>query len=385
MSYFKSMLNNILQQRLDECKNKFKGIESVEKERLWQLGLPDYIQEFIYNTSTPPSLTNSNLLQLCEKALKLFINYTLRPKWTLLNFLFGQTESQPANIILEQLKILPFYNFYVNAILDLVSETSPSTVKKTSVENTIDNVNSAIYEGLILNPDATKVKNLFLQVYKLKYGDTADILLESSVPYKFIFLFLNDKDFKTLLLKFKIIPNLTDDTEIDLKTLIKVLTNKYEPISIQHTQEEIDTTIENKTIQNIESNHKDTLAIQQHSTSKFLTFFQQKSPFKTVKNFLKKTFSKKTAKEKTLFADKVNANIQELFTPTELETITKLVFQSDEIKMDTFFKHINEMKSWDEVTSHLKTIFTLNKVDIYNSNVVNFVDKLNNLFIELKR
>ncbi|MGB9695939.1 MAG: hypothetical protein ACP5P3_01380 [Ignavibacteria bacterium] len=379
------MWNNILQQRLDECKRKLKSIKSVEKERLWQLGLPEYIQEFIYNTPTADLLTNNELLHFCEKAIKLLINYTLRPKWTLLNFLFGVTESQSSRKILEQLKIFPFYNFYINAISDLLSETSSSIIAKTSVEKVIDDVNGSVYEGLILKPDATKVKNLFLQVYKLKYGDTAEILLENSVPYKFIFLFLSDKGFKTLLIKFKIISDLTDDTEIDLKTLIKILTNKYEPMNIHHSKEETGAYRENKIVQNAEDNYKSTIDTSQHFVSEALTFPPKKSFFGIVKKFLKKITFKKIVKEKPAFTSGINTSIQELFTSSELETIAKLVFQSDKTKVDTFFENINELKNWDEVASHLKTIFTLNKVDIYNSNVVNFVDKLNNLFTELKR
>lgn len=377
------MWNNILKQRLDECKNKLKNIETVRKEQLWQAGLPEYIQEFIYNTSTTDLFTNNELLLLCEKAIKLFINYTLRPKWTLINLLFGQAESQPSRKILEQLKILPFYNFYINAISDLLSESSSPIIMKSAVEEVIDEVNRSVYEGLILSPDATKIRNLFLQVYKLKYGDEAEILLENSVPYKFISIFLSDKDFKTLLIKFKIISELADDTEIDLKTLIKILTNKYEPISIQH--KETDTQKVEGIVQNIEEGFKSTTNTQIQTVSKSLTSQKLKSFFRIIRRLSKKFPFSKTAKSKILISNVANANIQELFTPSELETITKLVFQSDKTKVDTFFKHINEMKDWDEVISYLKTIFILNKVDIYNSDVVNFVDKLNNLFPESRQ
>jgi len=379
------MLTNIFQKRIKECKNRLESIKTIQKEHIWQLGLPEYIQEFIYNIPTTNSLTKNELLQHCEKAIKLFINYTLRPKWTLINFLFGQTESQLSSKIFEQLKIFPFYNFYINAISDLVSETPSSVIMKVSVEKVIDDINSSIYEGLILNPDSTKVKNLFLQVYKLKYGDTSEILLDCSVPYKFISLFLNDKGFKTFLIKFKIISDLSDDTEIDLKTLIKILTNKYEPISIEDPKEKIDNFNEEKEIQNNEDNHNKLTQTTHLSVPKSITLSNKKSFFEKVKRLFKKIIPKKTVKEIHKLSDKKIINTQEIFTASELEVITKLVFQSDKTKMETFFEHINKLKNWDEVVTYLKTIFTLNNVDIYNSKVSKFVDKLNNQFTELKQ
>lgn len=375
------MWNTILQKRLDECKDKLKGIKLVEKKDLEQQGLPEYIRDFIYNASTSDSLTNTDVIIFCEKAIKLFINYTLRPKWTLLNFLFGKTESQSSNRILKQLKILPFYNFYINAISDLILETNSPTVTRIAVEQEIDSVNRSIYEGLLLNPDATKIKNLFLQVYKLKYGDTANILLEHSVPYSFISLFLSDKNFKTLLVKFKIISDLSEDTEIDLKTLIKILTNKYESENSQDRQEQTDTDIKSGLL----SDTNESIDTSRPSITNQTTSTKQKSFWEAIRKLSKKISSRKPTTNKLLIKENQNSDAKELFTSSELETITKLIFQSDNAKADEFFRHINKMETWDEVTSLLKTVFTLNKVDIYNSNIVNFVDKLNHLFTELKQ
>ena len=49
-----------------------------------------------------------------------------------------------------------------------------------------------------------------------------------SIPFVFVRIFLEDKNFIELLEKFKVIDGLKDSDEVELKVLIKVLMNKYE-------------------------------------------------------------------------------------------------------------------------------------------------------------
>ncbi len=48
------------------------------------------------------------------------------------------------------------------------------------------------------------------------------------------------------------------------------------------------------------------------------------------------------------------------------------------------FEKLSECRSWKEASNHLKNIFQNNEVDIYNKEVITFVNVLNEYFKKLE-
>ena len=148
---------------------------------------------------------------------------------------------------LERVKIFQFYSYYTDLITDFINDTSISHITNSKVRELIDEVNSVLYEKLTSDVTSIKIRNFFLQIFKLTYQQNSDITLSSSIPFQYLRLFLEDKSFEDILEKFHVIDRISDGIELDLKTIIKVLTNKYSMSFDEHFPlEEVRKTIEVK-------------------------------------------------------------------------------------------------------------------------------------------
>ena len=72
--------------------------------------------------------------------------------------------------------------------------------------------------------------------------------------------------------------------------------------------------------------------------------------------------------------------ISVLFDEKRTAQILKKIYKSDLILMDMSFTKLKECRNWEEASALLKQVFKRNDVDIYNKDVVFFVDKLNEYF-----
>ena len=87
--------------------------------------------------------------------------------------------------------------------------------------------NEAIHKKLTGDINNAKIKNFLLQIFLLKYDSESNYNLESTIPFSFIGIFLEDKSFLDLEKKFGVIKGINNETEISLKDIIKVMTDKY--------------------------------------------------------------------------------------------------------------------------------------------------------------
>ncbi len=69
-----------------------------------------------------------------------------------------------------------------------------------------------------------------------------------------------------------------------------------------------------------------------------------------------------------------------LFDEKQLRKILIKVYRSDEVYKEHSFKRLSSCRTWTEATEHLREIFQDNKVNIYNKDVVKFVNILNDYF-----
>jgi hypothetical protein len=220
------MFEEIVEKKFRPIKSIADSLNTVSLEAIKNSDLPLFSINFLIAEQT--DINERNLLNsLLEKSVKLFVNYSLRPKWTIVNYFFGGYDSKPADEILLKAEVFRFYKYYLDLISNHIKDNAMVFVTQEDVKFLIDEANKVVYDKLVNDTSSVKIKNFFSQIYKLKYGNDKEINLDWSVPFLFIKLFLEDKGFQDILDKFKIIPGLDDTMEIEMKTAIKVLTGKY--------------------------------------------------------------------------------------------------------------------------------------------------------------
>lgn len=388
----------------------------VMKPDILNSELSDFTKNYLLN-DIGDKVNTDDFEAKIEKSNKLYFNYAIRPKWTLLTFLFNNFESRPPNEIIKKLTLFPFYLFYVDAINNFIKEHSPIFCTRGEVKGIIEETDKVIYGKLTSDINNVKIKNLLIQIFKLKYRNEEEINLESAVPYAFVKIFFDDKSFPEIIKKFKIVKELNDEYEISLKDIIKVLTDKYlvpEKESIEIKQPPVKENIEVKQPEEkAEADSKKILLNIEHGKIKIKNDAEEKlnknEPFKTTESTKKietsknklqeplkpkpmeKIYSEQLAKASEIVKEKaeekkseevVNSryNLKDLFNEKLLEKITERVYGSDLIHREKSFSKLSHFKTWFEASNHLKEIFKANSVDIFNKDVISFVDILNDYY-----
>lgn len=353
------MFEHIIEKRFNTEIKSIEFLNDYTPQGIFNSKLDLFIKSFL-SVEAGTIKNRIELESLIGKAIRLQINYTIRPKWTILNFVFVDKDSQLPEVIISKISIFKFYKYYEEAINSYLKESNAITVIRNLIKEIIDDTDSMIHDKLLTNPTAIKTKNFFLQIFKLKYTDITEINLESSVPFGYIRIFLEDKLFTGILEKFNVIKNLDDTKEIDLKTVIKIINGKYvsdddfNAIDLGISFEDTFDTVNNESETSGRSHEEE--------------------PFG--QTFEVKEHTEEPAPEEETEGGK----IARLFKKDELERINKKIFKNDKINMFKSFEILENFSNWNDSSDYLKKLFKENKVDFYNKDVVLFVDLLNTFY-----
>jgi len=352
----------------------FEKLSGLTNENILKSNLSEFTKNFLL-TECKGDFEKENLPGLIEKSNKLYFNYTLRPKWTLLAYLFNNFESRPPDDILLKLEYFPFYRFYADSIRNFIEQNAQIFITKNETKAVIDETNKLILEKLTADISGDKIKNFFRQIFIMKYGDDKTLNLESSVPYQFIKIFLADKSFDSLLKKYTSATGISEEGEVSLKDLIKILTDKFtkaesEAIVTEKKPEPLRPVIakeEEKPMQEkIVVKSKDEDKKNKSIYSDELIEAESKTPSKIIPDAGKNEVI--GSRLKKLIGDKLN------------DKITEVIYNSDLISKSKSFSKLNNYKTWFEASSHLKEIFKNNKVNIYDKDVIRFINILEEFY-----
>ncbi len=353
------MFENIINNRFNTEIKSIEFLNDYTPQGIFNSKLDLFIKSFL-SVEAGTIRNRIELESLIGKAIRLQINYTIRPKWTILNYIFIDKDSQLPETIISKLSIFKFYKYYEEAINSYLKESNSITVIRTRIKEIIDDTDSMIHDKLLTNPTAIKTKNFLLQIFKLKYSDITQINLESSVTFWYIRLYLEDKLFTGILEKFSVIKNLDDTKEIDLKTIIKIINGKYV------SDDEFSTIDQGISFEDT----FDTVNYESEPAGKS----HEEEPYE-------QTFEiKENIEESVPEEDTEGGKIARLFKKDELERIKKKLFKNDKINMFKSFEILENFSNWDDASDYLKKLFKENKVDFYNKDVVLFVDLLNTFY-----
>ncbi|MFA5010876.1 MAG: hypothetical protein WC644_02880 [Ignavibacteria bacterium] len=368
------MLEQITDKRFKEASAIAEELSNFSAETIITSRLPDFTKSFIINDSSLPK-TKSELLKIIDKSVKLNLNYCIRPKWTLLSYIYANQDSKSKQEILRKVETFTYYSFYTEPVKDLCKDDSYVSIPRTIVEDLIDDINSSIHEKLTKETTGLKIKNFFLHLYKFKYGDNSEISLDMSVPYSFIRIFLEDKGYKDIVKMFVDAGITDDDYELELKTAIKIITGKTKEIKLRLEE----------TNSPLKENKEEDLVISAGNNES--TIEKTTVPKLSEENNFEGTSTTGEMKEEHSIADEFEEkekdntdHIKFHFKEDELKSIAKKVFKGSRYIMQDSFLEIEQLKNWREVTEYLKSVFLENKVNIGDKTVILFVDVLNDYF-----
>lgn len=429
------MFEEIVEKKYNPLKIITGELKTISPDTIKNSDLPIYAINFL--SAEQIEINDRHTLDtLLEKSVKLIVNYSLRPKWTIVNYFFGGFDSKPADEILRKAEVFRFYRYYIDLITNHINDNALMFLTQDEVKYLADEANKVVLEKLVKDTSSVKIKNFFSQVYKLKYGDDKEINLDWSVPFLFIKLFLEDKGFTELLEKFSIIPGLDDTMEIEMKTAIKVLTDKYyvngdffvlkdEPKKT-NKEDEINDTVQGKqkeiviTEKNIQPEKIDlTSEIKAEEkipeTIPEKTVSEEEDKPRGIIRIIKNIPTKKILRKEKIISEENTKTAEEAKTgqteglPAEKETnvkkekphgeeklkylfkqeeiiyIRKKIFKDSKSAMYEAFGDLENFETWQEASDYLKGIFMKNKVDLYNKYTVLFVDLLNDHFSKIEK
>lgn len=221
------MFREFVDNKIKRETEQFANAKLITKDLISKSEVSDFTNNYLlfYLTDDTKAV---DIPAMVDKANKLYFNYALRPKWTLINFLFNNFESRSPSEILKKLKLFPFYKYYTDAVSDFINDNSMIFITKGEIENIIDRTNQAIHNKLTVEITGQKIKNVFLQLFILNDFFEEKYNLESVIPFSFVKIFLTDKNYPDILSKFDVLGDKQDHENIQLKDIIKVLTGKFE-------------------------------------------------------------------------------------------------------------------------------------------------------------
>lgn len=387
------MFEQIKEKRYQEAVTIVDGMRDYSAETIIMSRLPDFTKSFIVNDGAKYN-SKDELLKVIEKSVRLNLNYCLRPKWTLINYLYGKYDSKSSNDIAQKTEIFTYYSFYTESIKELCNDEAYISLPRNVVEELISHIDKDIHEKLTTNTTSLKVKNFFLQVFKLKYGDSVEISLDMTIPYSLVKLFLDDKGFKDVIDMFTDAGFTNDNEELDLKTLIKVISGKIKEVNLPKS--EISSVITTAAVEATLNEPQETVTAVDFSKSDSKTDAETINPeIKPIRHSSRvgydNTFENTSTKEEQPEPQKISGEFIEkeelgekhlrfYFKEEEIKAISKKVFKGNKYTFIDSLLEIEKLKNWREATEYLKKIFIENKVSLGDKNVIMFVDVLNDYF-----
>lgn len=435
------MLEQFVESKIRSERTKIDKEDDISKSDVKKSKLSPLVKRYIQERMDG-KLSGTEFSDLLTKAIKLNINYTIRPKWTLLSYLFSKYDSQQTEVIMNRTGIFTFYRFYIDFVTNYIDENALVVITKEKVSRFIDETNNTLHEKLMTNISGVKVKNFFIQIFRMVEKDPADVNLGSSVPFLFIRTFLEDKGYDDVLEKFTIVDGLEDETELELKDVIKIMTEKYAPpadkkepkeekvkeesievksvvpdeedveVEIRDKQEEVeepeekhnedeviivdfkkweDTVDEDKgdkKVKEEEIKEEETTGIEQEPipTEEEMEDEEKSDDEKNEEvpeRPYKMTLPTHVIEESNLDIEK--KSIGRLFKTGELSSICQVVYHGNKHFMHESFRTLKEFDNWKEASGYLKDLFYEKDVDIDDKTVLLFVDVLNDYYNQLEK
>jgi len=172
------------------------GIHSLRSSKL-----PPYIVNFFecQYPKTGQSVSKIEFEKTLQKALIFSINYIIKPRATVIKFIFGNVDTRPAEYVKQKLNYFQFYNYYISHIRDFIGLNNPHTISRNQIEHLIKEINGKILQEINnpVNSDTQKL-NLIKLLYYFFLDLTDNNPVNIKLPKKILSVFFQDKGFNDI-------------------------------------------------------------------------------------------------------------------------------------------------------------------------------------------
>lgn len=378
--------------------------------------LPPYIVSFFEShlENRKFEFPKKDAEDILNKAIVFNINYVIRPKATLLKFLFGNLESRPKDYVIQRLAYFQFYNYYIRLFYEFINLNNPEFIEKIQFEKLIDEVNSKISEE-ISDEDSEKEKNNLIKLLYYFFLDLTDNNpVNIQLPKKILSVFFNDKGY--MILKKRVDEFFAD--EIFIQEAVELMSTDYVSKKNSSTDPEarmvkdIVTKAKSQSAGQDEKPKSISITISENTgienlTGKAEEIIHEASSMSEVKEIIgkdllntssiedKSILKEEIYSEDLLFASSVIEPVKtykpkstidivnDLFCEVTIRNkIIKKIFRKNESFFVEFSGMLIEKPNWSEASELIRQYFEKNRIDYYSKYAVKFVDLVENHFIK---
>ncbi len=384
---------------------------SIMFDHLRHSTLPPYIISFIdfYVSRKKLPIAKADFADILRKALIFNINYLIRPKYSLIRFLFGEVETRPVEYIKDRLKYFQFYGYYTSQISEFIDLNSLEVVSVSQIEYVIDEINKKIYEE-ISNKTGSDPNRLNL--VKLLYYFFHDLGVNNPIniklPKKILSVFFADKGFSDIK---KRVDNFFSD-EVFIQEAIEIMN----PRTMRSPKAKTDVGVSEVKFKEIISRAKSGVISKESSSDEIEKILppENKVPVDINISIVNEIHDKpdrlpKLNKEKIVIDENIYSDdlvfeshfsdmtksvqgteeelkdklIEDLFCEeTYRKKIVKKLFGREELSFKSFLDSVLTQNSWHDVTVLLEDYFKKKNINFYSEEAVKFVDILQSHFVK---
>jgi hypothetical protein len=393
---------------------QFPG-EKINILKLRNYKLPPFIINF-FECSYPKNTTlisKAEFGRALKKAIIFNINYIIKPKATILKFIFGDVETRPAEYVKQKLDYFQFYNYYISHIENFINLNSPLVISLDQIKHLIDEINNKILEEII-NPlsDDTQRLNLIKLIYYYFLELTENNPINIKLPKKILSVFFSDKGYKEI--KSRIDGFFSDEIFIQeaIQLMKPVKKDKKSDTSINNEgldekslKEFVDKA--KTSLLNTDSSNKDiqqALQIELNVGESTLNTISNISDLRSENINKVELLDKDVTLDEKIYSEDLafESQLNEAFKPeplTEKENkikllkeifceesfrkkIIKKLFQKDGKVFQVIVLKILESADWKEASAKIADYYDNNKIKYYKPEAVKFVDLLESYFLK---
>lgn len=379
----------------------------ISLQEIRHSNLPPYIINYFECSLEQKLPVNKKVIEeLLNKGIVLYINYVIKPKQTLLKFIFGSLESKPVDIVSKKLRYFQFYNYYIQQINNFISVNQPLFVSSEQVKTIINDVNKKIFQEISIVEAEQERLNLIKLLYHFFLDLTENNPINIQLPKKILSVFFQDKGFLSIKQR-------TDSffaDEIYIQEAVKLMppTAPQKKISEDEEEKVNEFLSKAKDISSAVYVNPDILNIKLKVTEDLekLSSPQDKQYLTEIENpefpdEIPGSSIKSTLEENKLYSEELlltPLNKQDIKTEDESEIVKKLIYEifcedtkrkeiikklfgKDVSKFEDTVRYIISSDNWEDASIKIEEYFLMKKINFYTDEAVKFVDLIENYFI----
>lgn len=370
--------------------------------RLRDSSIPPFITSFFefYLPDRNAPINKIDFEEVLNKAIVFNINYIIKPKNTILKFLFGDVETRPVGFIHNRLRYFQFYGYYITQIEDFIHVNSLEVVSHEQIELLLNEVNKRIYEEILGRGNEPHRMSLVKLLYYFFHDLGENNPINIKLPKKILSAYFQDKGYMEIKKRV--------DSFFSEEIFIQEAIELMDPETKKAERPKSETGISDEQIREMVSKAKTQLISKSGSdreVEKILQSEEQLPPEIPEMNIrlIREQESKKPEVEKIrliiddeiysddlVFAshfsdmappapvntkDKRKQLIEDLFCEHSYRVkIIRKIFKKSE---EDFIGTVNEIldkKTWDEAAGTIEELYKKRKINFYTEEAVKFVD-----------